>query len=261
LVSQGYQEAVLTGVHLGSYGHDQHNQQGLQELVQAILTETDLSRLRLSSLEPWDLDENFFTLWENPRLCRHLHLPLQSGNDATLRRMARRTSQAEFASLINLARKAIPQVSITTDMIVGFPGETDSQFVDSLAFADQMAFSGMHIFRYSPREGTAAFAMRGQISPEQAKERSQQMHTLAAKHERAFRQAMLGQTFSVLWETHEETPGGYLWNGLTDNYLRASAFASQHLENQITPATLTSLLPDALAAEIPGQAIPLKLAL
>jgi len=256
LAVSGYQEAVLTGVHLGSFGHDRGNKDGLKALVQAILAETDIPRLRLSSLEPWDLDRDFFSLWEDPRLCRHLHLPLQSGNDATLRRMARRTDQAHFAALVESARAAIPTLSITTDIIVGFPGETETQFADSLAFVDQMAFSGMHIFRFSPREGTAAFTMPKQVSPRVAKGRSQQMHEVAARHERAFRQTALGQTFPVLWETAEETPGGYLWSGLTDNYIRVSAFSARDMQNQITPATLTHLLPDAVSAQIADERLP-----
>ena len=256
LTALGYQEAVLTGVHLGSFGHDQGNLQGLKALVQAILSQTDIPRLRLSSLEPWDLTPDFFTLWENPRLCRHLHLPLQSGNDETLNRMARRTSQAQFSALLQAARSAIPQLGITTDIIVGFPGETEAQFADSLAFVDQMAFSGMHIFRYSPREGTAAYRMAGQVPVEVAKARSEQMHILAAQYERAFRQAALGQTYTILWETSEETPGGRLWSGLSDNYLRVTAFSNQDRQNQITPATLTHLLPDAVAGDIAGETIP-----
>ena len=130
----GYQEAVLTGVHLGSYGHDLDNGDGLVSLVQAVLADTDMPRLRLSSLEPWDLSPEFFELWQNPRLCRHLHLPLQSGCDATLKRMLRRTTQVEFRGLVEAARERIENVSITTDVIVGFPGETDEEFVHQRGF-------------------------------------------------------------------------------------------------------------------------------
>lgn len=259
----GYQEAVLTGVHLGSFGHDQGykhggHQCGLAELVKAILADTDIPRLRLSSLEPWDLDEAFFQLWQNPRLCRHLHLPLQSGNDEILRRMARHTSQAEFRALVRAARQAISGLSVTTDLIVGFPGETESHFADTLDFVDEMAFSGMHIFRFSAREGTAAYKMKGQVLGDIAKARSQKMHDLSAKHERAFRQAMLGQTLSVLWETSEVTSGSSLWSGLTDNYLRVHAFSPRNLKNQFTPVILTNLLPNALSGEIEGEIIPLQ---
>lgn len=251
LASLGYQEAVLTGVHLGSFGHDHDDRHGLKKLVRAILAETDLPRLRLSSLEPWDLAEDFFSLWEDPRLCRHLHLPLQHGNDAILRRMARRTSQAEFSALVDAARKAIPGLGLTTDLIVGFPGETESHFADSLAFIDRMAFSGTHIFRFSPREGTTAAKMSGQISPQISHQRSQALHQVSDYHEREFRLSMLDQTLPVLWETAEETPiGGHVWSGLTDNYIRVSAPSTANLHNRITPATLISLAPNAVEAII-----------
>jgi threonylcarbamoyladenosine tRNA methylthiotransferase MtaB len=181
LVKLGYKEAVLSGVHLGSYGHDLGDRAGLRNLVCAILAETDLPRLRLSSLEPWDLDAEFFELWQNERLLPHLHLPLQSGCDATLRRMARRTSQVEFTRLVEAARLFIPDVSITTDIIVGFPGETEAEFVESLAFVEAMAFARLHIFRYSPREGTVAARMKGQVPPPVMQERSQRMHALNAQ--------------------------------------------------------------------------------
>ncbi|HEX2622219.1 MAG TPA: MiaB/RimO family radical SAM methylthiotransferase, partial [Phototrophicaceae bacterium] len=126
LHAAGYQEAVLTGVHLGSYGHDLGDRRGMVKLVQTILAETDIPRVRLSSLEPWDLDEDFFSLWENPRLCRHLHLPLQSGCDKTLKRMLRHTNQANFSALMSAARSVVPEMCITSDVIVGFPGETEA---------------------------------------------------------------------------------------------------------------------------------------
>ncbi|MCA9970072.1 MAG: MiaB/RimO family radical SAM methylthiotransferase, partial [Anaerolineales bacterium] len=122
LAAAGYQEAVLTGVHLGSYGHDFGSRAGLKELVQALLAHTDVPRLRISSLEPWDVAPGFFGLWQNARLLPHLHLPLQSGSDAVLRRMARRTSRASFRALVAEARAAIPGLNLSTDLIVGFPG-------------------------------------------------------------------------------------------------------------------------------------------
>src|SRR5690606_5199234 len=125
--------AVLTGVHLGSYGHDFGNHDGLMQLVQRILEETTIPRLRLSSLEPWDLSDGFFDLWQNPRLQPHLHLPLQSGYDATLKRMRRNTNQEAFRDLMQAARHKIPNVRITSDIIVGFPGETETEWEESFA--------------------------------------------------------------------------------------------------------------------------------
>lgn len=258
LVAQGYQEAVLSGVHLGSYGHDRGDRDGLRNLVRAVLADTDLPRLRLSSLEPWDLDAEFFRLWDDPRLCPHLHLPLQSGCDATLRRMARRTSQAEFSALVEAARAAIPDLSLTTDVIVGFPGETDAEFEESLAFVERMAFAHLHIFRFSPREGTVAARMPGQVDPQVAQDRSQRLHELERRQGHAFRRRFLGRELPVLWETSEPTPGGLLWNGLTPNYLRAFTFTDQDLHNRITPVRLGSLLPDGLLGELPGPFGPLR---
>jgi threonylcarbamoyladenosine tRNA methylthiotransferase MtaB len=252
LVSLGYQEAVLSGVHLGSYGHDWGNQTGLQTLVRAILAETDLPRLRLSSLEPWDLDAEFFELWQNERLLPHLHLPLQSGCDATLRRMARRTNQAQFAQLVQAARAAIPDVSITTDIIVGFPGETEAEFADSIAFVERMAFAKLHIFRYSRREGTAAATMRGQVPAPTAQERSRRMHLLNVALEDAFRRQFVGRTMPVLWETHEPYGFELQWSGLTGNYLRVviQACPDVNLRNKIVKTHLVDTAPAALLGQL-----------
>jgi threonylcarbamoyladenosine tRNA methylthiotransferase MtaB len=150
-------EIVLTGVHLGSWGKDLSPDLHLKDLVQAILDDTDIPRLRLSSLEPWDLDGRFFEMWQNRRLCRHLHLPLQSGSRTILRRMARKTTPDSFARLISTARAAIPDVAITTDVIVGFPGESEAEFAVSIRFIEEMNFLRRgHVFSYSARPGTAA---------------------------------------------------------------------------------------------------------
>jgi threonylcarbamoyladenosine tRNA methylthiotransferase MtaB len=259
LTGLGYQEAVLSGVHLGSYGHDWADPQGwddrcgLQNLVQAILAETDLPRLRLSSLEPWDLAEDFFELWQNERLLPHLHLPLQSGCDATLRRMARDTTQAQFSSLVKTARMAIPDLSVTTDIMVGFPGETEAEFNESLAFVREMAFAKLHIFRYSRREGTAAARMKDQVPASVAQERSRQMHALNAELERAFRQKLIGLTMPVLWESSETFGFGLQWSGLTNNYARVVTQTNLQvdLRNRIIETDLVDLAPAALMGQLP----------
>jgi threonylcarbamoyladenosine tRNA methylthiotransferase MtaB len=253
LVALGYQEAVLSGVHLGSYGHDSGDRRGLQHLVRAILAETDLPRLRLSSLEPWDLDASFFELWQDERLLPHLHLPLQSGCDATLRRMARRTNQAQFSQLVEAARAAIPDLSITTDIIVGFPGETEAEFAESIAFVEQMAFAKLHIFRFSRRAGTAAATMRGQVPAPVMQERSQRMHILNAELERAFRQKFVGRTMPVLWESHEPYGFGAQWSGLTGNYVRVVTHTSPeiNLRNQVIDTKLLETAPAVLLGQLP----------
>ena len=251
LAAAGYREVVLSGVHLGSYGHDRGDRRGLFHLVQRLLNETDMPRLRLSSLEPWDLDADFFSLWESPRLGRHLHLPLQSGCDATLRRMARRTTSAAFAGLVAAARAAIPDLSVTTDIMVGFPGETEAEFAASLAFAEAMAFAKLHVFRYSRRAGTVAASMRGQVPAAVAAERSRRMHELNATLEHAFRRRFVGRTMDVLWETCQPGHDGTLeWDGLTDNYLRVSAPGGPGLHNVVTPVRLVADTPAGLLGQL-----------
>jgi threonylcarbamoyladenosine tRNA methylthiotransferase MtaB len=250
LVKAGYQEVVLTGVHLGSYGHDLGEERSLYNLVRRLLDESDVPRLRLSSLEPWDLDEDFFSLWESPRIGRHLHLPLQSGCDATLRRMARHTTTAGFAELVHSARAAIPDLSVTTDIIVGFPGESEADFSQSLAFVEAMEFAKLHVFRYSRREGTAAASMPGHVAPQIVSERSHRMHTMGAKLESTFRRRFLGRTMDVLWEADEPNGDGLVWSGLTDNYLRISAPGGPGLRNVVTPVRLVADTPGGLKGEI-----------
>lgn len=253
LVGLGYQEAVLSGVHLGSFGHDRPKSGGLKALVEAILADTDMPRLRLSSLEPWDLAPDFFEAWRNPRLLPHLHLPLQSGSDEILRRMARRTSQEEFAALLESARAAIPDVSITTDVIVGFPGESEAEFAASYDFVEQMAFAKLHIFRFSAREGTTAAKMRGQIPSKVVQGRSQKLHALNADLEDTFRRRFVGRSLPVLWESSEPYGFGQQWSGLTGNYLRVVTQTANgvDLRNQVIETQLGDTVPGALVGALP----------
>ncbi len=238
----GAREIVLTGVHLGSWGRDLGADRHLRHLIQAILHHTDVPRLRLSSLEPWDLDADFFALWEDRRLCRHLHLPLQSGCRATLRRMARKTTPEDYAALVQAARQVCPDMAITTDIIVGFPGESDAEFEESLAFVAQIGFAGGHVFTYSERPGTAAARMPDPVPHPVRKARNERMRALFEQSARAYRRRFLGHTLDVLWESAIGLgPQGWRLTGLTDNYLRVTAIAPQHLWNRITPVRLTAL--------------------
>jgi threonylcarbamoyladenosine tRNA methylthiotransferase MtaB len=247
-------EVVLTGVHLGSWGQDLPGGLRLRHLVRAILEHTDVPRLRLSSLEPWDLDETFFQLWEDPRLCRHLHLPLQSGCAATLRRMARKTTPASFARLVAAARAVMPDVAITTDIITGFPGESEAEFAQSLEFVHGMRFAGGHVFTYSPRPGTAAARMSDQVPLALRKERNAQMRQALSQAAHAYQSSFIGQVLPVLWESASSLgPQGWEMSGLTGNYLRVSAHAPHGLWNQITPVRLTALADTHLLGNIlPG---------
>lgn len=244
----GTKEIVLTGVHLGSWGQDLstlRQAQGstsiqagsgkhLRDLIEAILRETDVPRLRLSSLEPWDLDASFFSLWEDKRLMPHLHLPLQSGCESTLRRMARKTTPESFRALVFASRAVMPDVAITTDTIAGFPGETDDEFAESLEFVKEMNFAGGHVFTYSPRPGTGAAKMKGQIKPELRKKRNHTLHDALEESAKSYRQKFLGQTMSVLWESVSEMgEWGWQMEGLTGNYLRVNAFAPSPRWNEI----------------------------
>jgi threonylcarbamoyladenosine tRNA methylthiotransferase MtaB len=253
-VRGGAQEVVLTGVHLGSWGQDFTPVAHLSQLVQTVLQRSGAARLRLSSLEPWDLDAEFFSLWEDPRLCRHLHLPLQSGSAATLRRMARKTTPESFARLVAAAREAVPDMAITTDIIVGFPGETETEFQESLDTVRGMRFAGGHVFTYSPRAGTAAARMPGQVPPALRKERSAQVRAALSEASLAYQAGHIGQVLPVLWESATAVgPQGWRLSGLTDNYLRVQAEAGQEYWNRITPVLITSRGEQGLAGSVHGS--------
>ena len=207
-ISGGAKEIVLTGVHLGSWGHDLGLR--LSDLVRLILRETDVPRVRLSSLEPWDLDADFFALWSDPRLCRHFHLPLQSGCRSTLKRMARKTTPGSFRALVKAARQAVPDAAITTDVIAGFPGETEEEFRQSLEFVTEMEFASGHVFTYSPMPGTAASRMRDQLAVELRRDRSRRYRHEFTRSAQAFQAQQLGSIRSVLWESASENPDGTL---------------------------------------------------
>jgi threonylcarbamoyladenosine tRNA methylthiotransferase MtaB len=244
-------EVVLTGVHLGSWGVDLSPHLHLRDLIRRILTETDVPRLRLSSLEPWDLDEEFFSLWDDPRLCPHLHLPLQSGCAATLRRMARKTSPEAFAELVTAARSTIPGVAITTDVITGFPVETQAEFEESLEFVRQMRFAGGHVFTYSARPGTAAARMPEQVPHAVRKHRNAQMRDVFSEAQHTYQEAFLGQVLPVLWESSDLLgEEGWELSGLTGNYLRVHARALHRLWNKITPVRLSGLAGGYLQGDI-----------
>jgi threonylcarbamoyladenosine tRNA methylthiotransferase MtaB len=233
----GTKEIVLTGVHLGSWGQDSGKH--LRDLIKAILRETDVPRLRLSSLEPWDLDADFFSLWADKRLMPHLHLPLQSGCESTLRRMARKTNPHSFRELVSAARIVIHNVAITTDIIAGFPGETDEEFAESLEFVREMNFAGGHVFTYSPRPGTGAAKMKGQVKPELRKNRNHILHDALEGSAKSYRQKFIGQTMSVLWESVSEMgEWGWQMEGLSGNYLRVTAFAPSPRWNDVDRVVL-----------------------
>jgi threonylcarbamoyladenosine tRNA methylthiotransferase MtaB len=229
-ISIGFKEIVLTGTNIGAY------EPKLELLIKRILDSTDIKRLRLSSLRPGDITDRLLDLWQDARLCRHLHLPLQSGSDPVLKTMNRPYGIADYESAIDRIRKAIPKVSVTTDIIVGFPGETNAEFEESHGFCQQMSFANLHVFSYSQRPGTAAAAMPGQIDERVKKDRSKKMLKLARDSALRFGRQFHGEKLPVLWET-ETAPG--VWDGLTDNYIRVIARSDRPLKNEIVDAVLS----------------------
>ena len=244
----GYQEVVLTGVHLGGYGHDhgQPPRDSLWELVEAILSQTDISRLRLSSVEPWDVTADAFYLWGDARLCRHLHLPLQSGSDEILRRMGRRYTATGFARLVGAACAAIPGLAVTTDVIVGFPGETEAHFAQSLAFVESIGLARGHVFPFSARPGTPAASLPDRVPVSEKRARAARMRAVLQEAATRFRGQFVGQIVSVLWEAQRNGR----WRGLTDNYLRVTAQSDDDLAQTITATRLTALADDGLRGHL-----------
>ena len=247
----GYREVVLSGIHLGSYGRDLGRPAGLRELVAALLADTDVERIRLSSLEPWDVAPNFFDLWRNPRLLPHLHLPLQAGSDRVLRRMARRTTRAAFRALADEARAAIPDLNLSTDLIAGFPGETDEEFGETLEYVESLAFGRLHVFSYSPRPGTAAARMAGQVAGPVKKARAAQLIALGERLSTAFHARYHSATRPVLWEVAAGAePDGLRWVGYSDNYIRVTAVGPADLMNRVTPVRLSGPRADGMTGVI-----------
>ncbi|MBI4284761.1 MAG: tRNA (N(6)-L-threonylcarbamoyladenosine(37)-C(2))-methylthiotransferase MtaB [Chloroflexi bacterium] len=242
-LAEGYQEVVLTGVEIGTYDDSGVNLGGL---LKWLLAETAIPRLRLSSLQPQEVTPELLGLWRDERLCRHFHLSLQSGCNSVLKRMNRRYTAQEYAQAVALIRTMLPDVAITTDVIVGFPGETEAEFAASYELCRQAAFARIHVFPFSPREGTLAAAMPGQVSDGVKQGRMQQMLALAEASAVRFRQQFLGKTVPVLWE---KQANGF-WSGLTDNYIKVYARSDCHLENRIMPAKLAELAGDGVRGEI-----------
>jgi threonylcarbamoyladenosine tRNA methylthiotransferase MtaB len=243
LVGRGHREIVITGVQISAWRSKGGR---LGDLVRAILDETEVPRLRLTSIAPWDLDERLLDLWRDHRLCRHLHLSLQSGATATLRRMRRPYTAEGYLALLGRVRAAVPGVAVTTDVIVGFPGETGEEFAESLATVEAAGFAKVHVFPYSPRPGTTAERMPDQVPPEEKKERMERMLAAADHAERAFRTAHLGTRQTVLWERPKEGLG----HGLTDNYLRVLCPEGARLWNRFSEVEVVGLAEDGVLGRI-----------
>ncbi|MEE8137413.1 MAG: tRNA (N(6)-L-threonylcarbamoyladenosine(37)-C(2))-methylthiotransferase MtaB [Thermoanaerobaculia bacterium] len=248
LTAGGFQEVVVTGVQISSYRWDGA---GLFELVGTLLSETAVPRLRLTSIAPWQFDRRLLDLCATGRLCRHFHLSLQSGCAATLRRMRRPYEPLQFAELVETIRAAVPGVAITTDLIVGFPGESEDEFAESLRFTDEMRFARVHAFPYSSRAGTEAAKLPNHVPHPVTKERMQRALGVARRSERRFWRRHLGREAQVLWETRRRG----LWMGMTDNYLRLVTRSRQDLAQRLGSARPEEVTEDGLWSSIPAPSL------
>jgi len=243
-VAEGYKEVVLTGTEIGSYSSDGLD---IKELLERILNETEIERLRVSSLQPYEIIPALLALWKSPRLCPHFHISLQSGADNVLTRMKRGYSASDYAKALAMIRAELPEAVITTDVIVGFPGETDAEFQETVDFCRRMGFARIHVFAFSPRPGTAAATMPGQVDARVKKERSAKMLVLAKESAGEFRSRFSGKTMDVLWEQKSETS---IWSGYTPNYIRVYTRSTRDLTNIMTETRLVKLYRDGVWGEL-----------
>ncbi len=246
LVEAGFHEVVLTGIHLGAYGIDLAERPTLADACRTALAEEKLRRLRLGSLESVELSADLLELMRTePRFAAHLHLPLQAGSDNVLRAMNRHYDTTAFAQLIAEVRTAVPGVAISTDIIVGFPGETEEDFAAGMDFVRRMGFARMHVFPYSARRGTPAARRTDQVPPAVRKERAARMQLLAEELAEAYHRTALGSITEVLFETTEDG----VTDGLTETYIRVYTDA-RVARGELVPMRLTHLYRDGVWGEI-----------
>ncbi len=261
--AEGVQEVVLTGTQMGNYGRDLGwRERGPRRLLAALLERTSVPRIRLSSLQAQDISSELVGLWRDERLCPHFHLPLQSGSDAVLRRMRRRYTADEFRRAVALIREQVADVAITTDVIAGFPGETERDFEATCRLAHEVGFAAVHAFPYSRRPGTGAALMSGHLPPPLRRSRLERLLALGGASAEAFRLRFLGRTLEVLWEQEKDKllrqAQDRRWQGLTGNYIRVYTAADHgwrqaagDLANQLVPTYIEALTDDGVTG-VPG---------
>lgn len=249
LISAGFKEIVLIGIHLGCYGKENHDGPTLYDAVKTVLDVPGVQRLRLGSLESVEVEPRLLTLMqEDARFCRHLHLPLQSGCDKTLQAMHRPYTTAKFKTLLADIKTKVPDIAITTDVIVGFPGETEADFETTCKFAESCGFSKMHIFPFSARKGTPAEKFAGAVTEAVKKERADILGKIDETMHKTFLQAMVGQTAEVLFE---QPAGEDYFEGLTGNYQRVFVKSGdRNLGGEILPVKITAFDGEKLLGEI-----------
>lgn len=249
LISAGFKEIVLIGIHLGCYGKENPDGPTLYDAVKTVLDVPGVQRLRLGSLESVEVEPRLLTLMqEDARFCRHLHLPLQSGCDKTLQAMHRPYTTAKFKTLLADIKTKVPDIAITTDVIAGFPGETEADFETTCKFAESCGFSKMHIFPFSARKGTPAEKFAGAVTEAVKKERADILGRIDETMHKAFLQAMVGQNAEVLFE---QPAGEDYFEGLTGNYQRVFVKSGgRNLGGEILPVKITAFDGEKLLGEI-----------
>ena len=247
IAKEGIKEVVITGIHVASYGKDFKKDYRLIDLLEEINRIEGIQRIRLGSIEPLLITEDFMErLIKLEKICHHFHLSLQSGCDETLKRMNRRYTTKEFINIVNILRKYYKDVILTTDIIVGFPGETQEEFNKTYEFLKQIKFYKMHIFKYSPRKGTKAAQMKEQINGNVKEERSQKLIVLSDQNEKEYNKEYIGQEIEVLFE--EEKDG--IYKGHTKNYILAYCKTSKNLENRIVKTKCKQTQKDHIVVEL-----------
>ncbi|HWI63567.1 MAG TPA: tRNA (N(6)-L-threonylcarbamoyladenosine(37)-C(2))-methylthiotransferase MtaB [Symbiobacteriaceae bacterium] len=255
LAAEGFREVVLTGIHLGSYGKDYKHEFTLAQVVEQIAEIEGIDRIRLSSLEPKHVSEHLLSLLEsNPKVCRHLHLSLQSGSQTVLERMKRAYTAQEYREVVQELRRRIPDLGLTTDVIVGFPGETEAEHRESMDFIREMGFGRLHVFPFSPRKGTPAATMPGQVTKVVKERRTHEMIALGRELAIEFADRHRDQTLTVLAEEEADTEAGWL-EGYTDNYIRVRFPGGDELRNCLIPVRITGVDEEVCHGEMAGHPI------
>lgn len=254
LSDQGCREVVLTGVHAGSF---QHDGQDLADLMETLLRETQIPRLRLSSLEPWNFKFDWLRIWETfpGRMCRHLHMSLQSGSAGVLQRMRRHYTPAVYREKVDALRRTVPEMAVTTDLIVGFPGETDAEHRGSLEFVREIEFADAHVFSFSPRPGTDAAKMDEPVNPKIKAVRYREMCAATRASRERYVGRFVGRPIEVLWEK-EQANGRRM--GLSDHYLKVESEASESTFNEIEQVVPRFRRGEVLVLSSPGRDLDLS---
>jgi threonylcarbamoyladenosine tRNA methylthiotransferase MtaB len=241
LVARGHRELVVTGVNVGRYASAGRS---LADVVRSLDALPGLDRIRISSIEPTTISDELLEIMAGPsKLCRYLHVPLQSGDDDVLRAMNRRYRAAEYAAFIEKAARTVPDLGLGADLMVGFPGETETAFANTRALATDLPFSYFHVFSYSPRKGTASLRLPGEVPSKTVKARSEDLCALSRAKRLSFYHRFVGRTLPVLFETRNRNG---LFTGLTENYIRVGVPSDDALGNQIRPVRLDGAM-DGLA--------------